>query len=195
VRSLVCGNCRGAWSACGIVLGAYTAGVGACVHGRHTWCMISFRISTGRSNSRRGPFGAFSFPLGAWWVGSTAGDAPGALSTAGWRMQEPSGSLCVAIECAASGEDESDCAVSSSKASGDEVLGLPGAESGEAMSSGYGRVMGGREWSALIGGKTTRRVHLGSSVSRSGVQTSDAGCVLFKSWFPGRPMMIPGQRL
>lgn len=117
--------------------------------------MISFRISTGRSSSRSGPLAAFSFPLGACFAGSAAVDAPAVLGTVGWLGQAASGSLCVAIGCASPGEEESDCAMSSSKVNGDEVLGVPGVESGEAMSllSSWDHVMGGSEWSALIGGK------------------------------------------
>lgn len=96
--------------------------------------MISFRISTGKSSSRSGPLAAFSFPLRACFTGSAAAVAPTALGTARWLGQASSAaSLCAAIVCASSGEEESDCAMSSSKVSGDEVLGVPGVESGEAM--------------------------------------------------------------
>lgn len=115
--------------------------------------MISFKISTGRSSSFSGPRAAFSFPFGAWLAGAGAGaadadadaDAPTALGTARWLGQTSSACFCVAIVCASSGEDESDCAISSSNVSGDDVLGLQGVESGEAMSlsSGWDHVMGG----------------------------------------------------
>ena len=58
----------------------------ACQHGqavspRLTWCIISFKISTGRSSNRRGPLVAFSFPFGVWRTASGVGDAPAALGT------------------------------------------------------------------------------------------------------------------
>lgn len=112
---------------------------------RRTWCMISFKTSTGRSSSFSGPLAVFSFSLGAWLTGAGAADAPTAFGTARWLGQASSACFCVAIVCASSGEDESDWAMSSSKVSGDDALGLPGVESGEAMSlsSGWDHVTGG----------------------------------------------------
>lgn len=117
--------------------------------------MISFRISTGRSSSRSGPRVTFSFACAAAFTGSTVVDAPAALGTARWHCQASSESLCVAVVCTWSGEEESDCAASSSRVNGDEVLGVPGVESGEAMSllSSWDHVMGGSEESALIEGR------------------------------------------
>lgn len=115
------------------------------VYDRRTWCMISFKMSTGRSSSCSGRLAAFSFPFSAWSTGAGAADAPTALGTARWLGQASSACFCIAIAGASSGEGESDWAMSSSNVNGDDVLGLPGAESGEAMSlsSGWFHVMGG----------------------------------------------------
>jgi hypothetical protein len=107
--------------------------------------MISFKTSTGRSSRRSGPRAAFSLPLVACFSGSAASaaaaaavDAPTAwgLGTVRWLGQAWSAPRCVASACAWpwSGEEGSDCVSSSSEASGDDVLGVPGVESGEAMS-------------------------------------------------------------
>ena len=106
----------------------------ACTAAIHTWCMMSFNMSTGRSSSRSGPLPAFSFPLDTCFTGSAAVDAPAALGTVSWLGQPSSASSCVAVVCASSGEEESDCAMSSWNVNGDAVLAVPGVESGEAMS-------------------------------------------------------------
>lgn len=135
VRSFVCGSCWGHGQH-GLLHGS--------MYEQRTWCMISFKMSTGRSSSFSGPLAAFSFPLGAWLTGAGAADAPTALGTARWLGQASSACFCVAIVCASSGADESDGAMSSSNVNGDDALGLPGVESGEAMSlsSGWDHVMG-----------------------------------------------------
>jgi hypothetical protein len=132
---------------------------------QRTWCMISFKTSTGRSSSFSGPRAAFSFPFGAWLPAAGAADAPTALGTASWLGQTASACFGVAIACASSGADASDWAMSSSNVDGDDALGLPGVESGEAMSlsSGWDHVMGGREWSARIGGRVPGQLHLTSA--------------------------------
>lgn len=143
VRSLVCGSC---WVHGQLMVSQLSAqqhdsalrcAALRCVGSRRTWWMISFKTSTGRSSRRSGPRAAFSLPLVACFSGSAV-DAPTAwgLGTARWLGQAWSAPRCVASVWPSSGEEGSDCVSSSSEASGDDVLGVPGlgVESGEAMS-------------------------------------------------------------
>lgn len=94
-----------------------------------TWCIISFRISIGRSSSLSGPFAAFSLPFGAAVV-SPAGGALAARAT-GALVHALSVSACIVMACALSCEGALERARSSAGAKGDAGLGVPGAEGGE----------------------------------------------------------------
>jgi hypothetical protein len=95
-----------------------------------TWCMISFKMSMGRSSSFSGPCAAFSFPFGAVTCSADVG-AFTALG-AGAFVHTPSSCPCIPRVCTSPCEGVNERARSASEGSGDMVLGVPGVESGES---------------------------------------------------------------
>jgi hypothetical protein len=89
---------------------------------------MSLSTSTGRSSSLSGPLAAFSSHFGSLWTASSGGGAAAALAD-----REALGAPSVAP----SSEGDNERAASSSEGNGDDVLGVPGVESGDdAMLAG-----------------------------------------------------------
>lgn len=91
--------------------------------------MISFKISTGRSSNRSGPWTAFSLPFGALSAASLAGAAITARAGT-LAFHAASTSPWVAVICASFGEGVGGLA-GSSEGKGDAVLVVPGVDGGD----------------------------------------------------------------